>query len=288
MKKTDRNSLISFIVVILIGSGIALAGSQSGSSFFGIPLFASLVGLIFLIQWLAFIPAYLFQTEKFYDVTGSFTFIFVTIIAVVLNPIVDGRSILLSILVVIWALRLGSFLVLRVHKEGKDSRFDVIKPSFIRFLNAWTIQALWVTITSLAALIAINTTTRKELGVFALIGFIMWILGFVFEVVADTQKSRFRSNPKNKGKFINSGLWAHSRHPNYFGEIMLWIGIVVIALPILEGWLWVCLISPIFVTLLLTRVSGIPMLEKASDKKWSGQVDYEAYKENTPVLIPRL
>jgi steroid 5-alpha reductase family enzyme len=287
MKKTDRNTLIALPVVIMIGLGVALAGSQGGASVFGIPLFALSVGLAFLIQWLVFIPAYLLQTEKFFDLTGSITYISVTIIAVLLNPVVDGRSILLLVMVVIWATRLGTFLFRRIQKAGKDARFDEIKPSFIRFLSAWTLQGLWVTFTLATALAAITTTTRKELGLFALIGFLIWVFGFAIEVVADTQKSRFRADPMNKGKFIDTGLWARSRHPNYFGEIVLWIGVAFIALPILRGWQWVTLISPVFVTLLLTRISGVPMLEKRADEKWGGQEGYEAYKERTPVLIPR-
>jgi steroid 5-alpha reductase family enzyme len=287
MEKTDRNAYLALPLVILAGVGVALAGSQGGASAFGIPIFTLGVGLAFLIQWLVFIPAYLLQSERFFDLTGSFTYISVTVIAVLLSPVVDGRSILLLILVVIWAGRLGTFLFRRIQKAGKDTRFDAIKPSFIRFLNTWTLQGLWVTFTLAAALAAITTSTRKELGVFALIGFLVWVFGFAIEATADAQKSRFRANPENKGRFIHTGLWAWSRHPNYFGEIVLWIGVAVIALPILRGWQWVTLISPVFVTLLLTRVSGVPMLEKRADEKWGGQEDYEAYKERTPVLIPR-
>ncbi len=287
MKKADRNALIALPIIILIGLGVALAGSQGGASVFGIPLFAFSVGLAFLIQWLAFIPAYLLQTEFFFDLTGSITYISVTAISVLLSTVVDGRSILLLVLVMIWAARLGTFLFRRIHKAGKDARFDEIKPSFIRFLNVWNLQGLWVTFTLAAALAAITTTTRRELGLFALIGFLIWVFGFTVEVAADTQKSRFRADPENKGKFIHTGLWARSRHPNYFGEIVLWIGVAVIALPALQGWQWVTLISPVFVILLLTRVSGVPMLEKRADEEWGDQEDYQAYKERTPVLIPR-
>jgi steroid 5-alpha reductase family enzyme len=286
MEKADRNALIALPIVILVALGVAWAGSQGGASVLGIPIFALAVGVVFLIQWLAFIAAYLLQTERFYDLTGSITYISVAILAVLLSPVVDGRSILLLVLVVIWAARLGTFLFRRIQKAGKDARFDDIKPSFIRFLNTWTLQGLWVTFTLAAALAAITTTTRKELGVFALVGFLIWAFGFAIEVTADAQKSRFRADPQNKGKFINTGLWAWSRHPNYFGEIVLWIGVAVIALPILRGWRWVTLISPVFVTLLLTRISGVPILEKRADEKWGGQEDYEAYKERTSVLIP--
>jgi len=287
MEKTDRNALIALPAVILIALGVALAGSQGGASILGVPVFALSVGLVFLIQWLAFIPAYLRQSERFYDLTGSITYISVTIMAVLLSPVVDGRSILLLALVVIWAARLGTFLFRRIQKAGKDARFDDIKPSFLRFLNTWTLQGLWVTFTLAAALAAITTTTRKELGLFALLGFLVWVFGFAIEVTADAQKSRFRADPENRGKFIHTGLWAWSRHPNYFGEIVLWIGVAIIALPVLRGWQWVTLISPVFVTLLLTRVSGVPMLERRADEKWGDQEDYEAYKERTPVLIPR-
>lgn len=288
MKTADRNALITFPVLIIVGALVALAGSQGGTSVAGVPLFALSVGLAFLIQWLVFIPAYIFQTEKFFDLTGSLTYISVITGAVIFSEGVDGRSILLAALVVIWAIRLGSFLFGRIKKAGKDDRFDEIKPSFIRFLNVWTIQGLWVTFTMAAALVAITTTTRKELDLFAIVGFLIWVFGFAIEVIADSQKSRFSANPDNKGKFIQTGLWSISRHPNYFGEIVLWIGVAVIALPILQGWQWVALISPVFVAFLLIGVSGIPLLENKADKKWGGQEDYESYKKRTPILIPWL
>lgn len=288
MQKKNVNALITFIVLIVIGVLVALAGSQGGASVFGLPLFALAVGLAFLIQWLAFIPAFALQTEKFFDLTGSLTYITVSTLAFLLNPGHDARAGLLYALVLIWAVRLGTFLFRRIQKAGKDDRFDEIKPNFLRFLNVWTIQGLWVTFTMAAALVAITSATHKGLDLFAAIGFLVWLTGFAIEVAADSQKSAFSANPENKGRFISTGLWARSRHPNYFGEITLWVGVAIIALPVLQGWQWVALISPVFVTVLLTRVSGVPLLEAKADKKWGGQEDYEAYKKNTPVLIPRL
>jgi steroid 5-alpha reductase family enzyme len=287
MEKADRNALIALPIVILIALGVALAGSQGGDSVLGIPIFALAVAVVFVIQWVGFIAAYLLQTEKFFDLTGSITYISVTIMAVWLSSVVDGRTILLLILVVIWAGRLGTFLFRRILKAGKDARFDDIKVSFVRFLNTWTLQGLWVTLTLAAALAAITTTNRKELGLFAIIGTLVWIFGFAIEATADAQKNQFRADPENRGKFIDTGLWSWSRHPNYFGEIVLWVGVAIIALPVLRGWQWVTLISPVFVALLLTRISGVPILEKRADEKWGGQEDYEKYKERTPVLIPR-
>lgn len=288
MKKTDRNALIALLAIILVGVLIALAGSQGGAVVGGIPVFAISVALAFLIQWLVFIPAFVLQSEKFFDLTGSLSYVTVITVTLLLSGTFDSRSILIFILVVVWAARLGTFLYRRIKKAGKDDRFDEIKPSFLRFLNVWTIQGLWITLTLAAALVAITSSYRKGIDVFAIIGLLIWLLGFGIEAVADYQKSRFNADPANKGKFVNTGLWSRSRHPNYFGEITLWIGIAVIALPVLRGWQFVALISPIFVTLLLTKVSGIPLLEKKADKKWGGQEDYEAYKKKTPVLIPRL
>jgi len=287
MKKADRSALFVLPILICLGLMIAFAGSQGGTSVAGVPLFALLVAFTFLVQWIAFIPAFILQTEKYFDLTGSVTYITIVTLAVILSGNLDGRSILIWILIVIWAIRLGTFLFSRIQKSGKDDRFDELKPSFIRFLNVWSIQGLWVTFTSTAALVGITSTIRKELDIFALLGFLIWILGFVIEVIADTQKLRFKAVKKNQGQFIHTGLWARSRHPNYLGEILLWCGIAIIILPILNGWQWIALFSPVFVTFLLTKVSGIPLLEKKADKKWGGQKDYEDYKKRTPILIPR-
>jgi steroid 5-alpha reductase family enzyme len=210
----------------------------------------------------------------------------VTWLAVLLSPQVDARAWLLAVIVSIWTLRLGIFLFRRIQAAGEDERFREIKPSWPRFLLTWTVQGLWVSFTMAAALAAITSETRLGLGIFALVGFLTWVLGFGIEVIADQQKSKFRAEPHNAGKFINTGLWSWSRHPNYFGEIVLWIGVALIAVPVLSGWQWLTMISPIFVVILLTRVSGLPMLEKRADEKWGGQPEYEDYKNKTSILIP--
>lgn len=288
MNRQQLRSLIAIIAVILIGAGVAFSGSQGSARLGNLPVFAIAVGISFLIQWLGFIPAFIFQTEKFYDITGTFTYITVTLFSLLSTPSPDARGYLVAGLVLIWTLRLGIFLFSRVLKSGKDDRFDDIKPSFLRFLNAWTIQGLWVVFTAAAALITITSSYQKPLDIFAIAGLLIWIFGFTFEVIADNQKNRFREDPANKGRFISEGLWSISRHPNYFGEIVLWLGIAIIALPVLRGWQWVAMISPVFVIFLLTRISGVPMLEKKADQKWGGQEEYEAYKAATPVLVPRL
>ena len=287
MNNTHIRSVIGIIIAILVGLGVALAGSQGGYRIGDLPIYALIVGWAFLIQWLAFIPAYLRRSEKFFDLTGSITYISVTLLAVILTPVRDARSFLLLGLVAIWAARLGTFLFKRINTVGEDRRFREIKNSFLRFLLTWTIQGLWVTFSLAAALAAITSEKRVGMDLFAVIGILFWLIGFGIEVAADKQKSDFNSDPANKGKFINTGLWSWSRHPNYFGEIVLWVGVAIISLPVLQGWQWIGMISPVFVTLLLTRISGVPMLEKRADEKWGGQEDYEVYKANTSILIPQ-
>ena len=287
MDQRVTRSLLAILIIVIIAIFIAWAGSQGSYAIGGIPIFALGIALAFIINWIAFIPAYLRQTEKFFDLVGSITYLSVIWVSFLLTPETDSRSILLVGIISIWAIRLGTFLFRRIRKAGEDRRFTELKTSFARFLATWTIQGLWVSLTVAAALAAITSTQKVSLDGFAIIGFIVWLTGFGFEVVADRQKSAFNAEPQNAGKFISTGLWSWSRHPNYFGEIVLWIGVAIIAIPTLQGWQWITMISPLFVVLLLTRVSGIPMLEKRADEKWGGQPDYETYKASTSILVPR-
>lgn len=281
------------IVVILVATGIGFAlahiVSPGSLSLLGQPLLPMLALLAFGVQWLVFLPSYWAQTEHYYDLTGSATYISVIALAagMRLSAEADWRTALLLGLVLIWALRLGSFLFKRIRQDGKDGRFDDIKPHFLRFLVAWTLQGLWVFLTLFAALIAMSVQPTQAPGLLEVLGLGVWLLGFAFEAVADWQKSAFKANPANKGRFIDVGLWRWSRHPNYFGEITLWVGVAMIATPVMSGWLWLGWLSPVFVAFLLIKVSGIPMLEQRADDRWGGQADYETYKARTPVLIPR-
>ncbi len=285
MSKEDQQALVAILISVLMALGMVWAGSQGGYTVGGIPLFALDVAVAFVIQWIAFIPAYWKRTQAFYDLVGSITNITVILISVLLTPVLDARSWVLAVIIVIWAGRLGYFLVSRVWLDGEDRRFHEIKLSFLRFLLAWTMQGLWVAFTLAAALAAITSTGKARFDIFAAIGFLLWLAGFTIEAVADHQKRVFKARPENKDDFIHTGLWAWSRHPNYFGEIILWIGVTVIAFPVLQGWQYVTLVSPAFVAILLTMISGIPMLEAYADKKWGDQPDYEAYKSNTSTLM---
>lgn len=283
MSEAEKRAVIAWPIVILCAGFLAWAGSDGGQ----FPTFALVVALILGGQWLAFVPAYLSQSEKFFDLTGSITYLLAILAVLWAHPAPTGRVWLVALLVVVWAVRLGSFLFWRIQKAGKDGRFDQIKPSFIRFLTVWTIQGLWVSFTAAAALAALTNHAVHPLDWTAWLGLVVWLVGFVLEVTADAQKNSFNAQPANKGRFIHTGLWAYSRHPNYLGEILLWVGIAIISAPMLQGWQYITLLSPVFVAFLLLRVSGVPLLEAKADQKWDGQPEYEAYKHQTPVLWPR-
>ena len=273
------NLLIS-LVVFFIAISIAAAT--------GIENVLRVVILAFLIQWVAYIPAYVFQTEKFYDLTGSLTYLSVTWYALILASSdfanANVANIVIILLISLWALRLGSFLFMRIHKDGEDKRFRTIKPSATQFFMTWTLQGLWVSLCSMCALTAISSDSGVVVNALFYFGLGLFLLGFSTEIVADNQKSKFRSFPENRDKFITTGLWAKSRHPNYFGEIVLWAGIAVMSFSSLEGWQYLTLISPIFTYILLVYVSGVRMLEARADIKWRHDENYKKYKSNTPVL----
>ncbi|MBF88785.1 MAG: hypothetical protein CMG75_03830 [Candidatus Marinimicrobia bacterium] len=291
MKKLIKN-YFTILIIITTAILIALAGSQIEHNYYGSisPLVFCMI-ISFAIHWLVFIPSYIARSEKFYDITGTLAYISTLVVAsshIILNlgSKLTDRSLVLILFVSIWSLRLGMFLFSRIIKVGEDKRFRDIKISFSSFLVAWTLSGLWVFLTSANALTAIINNQPLSGNLVSYFGISLWLSGFLIEVVADSQKKRFRANPRNQGEFIANGLWSFSRHPNYFGEIILWFGIALIALPTLSGSQFATLISPLFVFLLLTRISGINLLETKADEVWGERKDYNDYKNNTPELVP--
>ncbi len=280
------------IVINLLIALFAFAIAISIAYATGIELVFRAVFLAFAIQWIAFIPAYVFQTEKFYDLTGSLTYLSVIWFSLTVSSEyfanLNLANLVIVLLITFWALRLGSFLFMRIHKDGEDKRFRTIKPSASQFFMTWTLQGLWVSLCSMCALTAISSDSGLIVNPIFFAGLVLFIFGFLLEIIADKQKSKFRAIPENKNKFISSGLWARSRHPNYFGEIVLWTGIAVMSFSSLEGLQYLTLISPIFTYVLLVYISGVRMLEARGDIKWGENEDYRNYKENTPVLLLRL
>ena len=281
----------NIIIIICFASIIALGGSHNSMTYNGYPILFFCLSASFLVHWIIFIPSFLAKTEKFYDITGTLAYLITLYLASVLTSYSSGASLEPRTLIIIgmvsfWALRLGIFLFIRVLKVGEDRRFREAKKSFSKYLVWWTMSALWVFLTTANALtLIINNKKLVNQPIFYL-GLLIWFIGILFEIIADEQKRRFRLNEENRGKYISSGLWSISRHPNYFGEIILWIGIAIISLPTLSGFQYVTLISPLFIYLLLTRISGVNLLEESSDKKWGDLQEYEQYKRETPVLVP--
>ena len=280
MKQSLLNLLFS-LIAFSIAYGIALLT--------GLEVIQQAVLIAFLIQWILFIPAFYFQTEKFYDITGSVTYIsIVSYISIqsyyAIN--INVGSILLASCIILWAIRLGSFLFTRIHIAGEDKRFKLIKPSPTRFFMTWTLQGMWVSICSMCALTAIASKNGVIQNGFFYMGMLVFITGFVLEIIADMQKSRFRKNPDNKDQFIAHGLWYYSRHPNYFGEITLWLGISIMSFSSLSSWQYITLISPLFTYLLLVYISGVRILEISGMEKWGHLEKYQEYVRTTSSLFP--
>ena len=282
---TQSKSLIGITMSLIFAASILLAGSQGSLSVNGLPLFAVCGAIGFILHWAIFIPSYAFQTEHYFDLTGSLSYITTVIVAMVLNPSLDIRDLIICAMILVWAVRLGSFLFWRIKKDGQDKRFIVMKTKFTWFLLTWTLGGLWVLVTMAAGLAALTSNTTVELGILGYVGITLWLFGFAVEVIADNQKRQFKKDPNNRDRFITSGLWSWSQHPNYFGEITLWLGLALLTYPVLSGWQLVTLISPIFVYLLLTRLSGIPTLDRLAKEKWSSDSDYKAYVEATSKLM---
>jgi steroid 5-alpha reductase family enzyme len=231
------------------------------------------------------------SSEKFYDLSGSFTH-FAVVAASLMSQtkLRTPRQLFVAIASVVWMTRLGTFLYSRILRDGKDARFDHIKPVWLSFMGAWTIQAVWVTLIQLPVVLLNDRTDAAGTGSVDVVLMALWLFGFLFEAAADTQKMVFRDDPANKHRFITTGLWQYSRHPNYFGEILMWSCMAGLAsvsalhsgiLALHAAWL-----SPAFTAVLLLRVSGVPMVEKAGQKKWGDDPAYQQYMKSTSCILP--
>lgn len=281
-----KRSIIGILLSIGIALLLAFAGSDGSVRLGSLPLFAICGSLAFLVHWLIFIPSFVYRTEHYFDLTGSIAYVTVVVAALLGRQAWDARSLVIALLILVWTLRLGYFLFRRVKRAGKDDRFDRLKTDFLAFFMVWTLSGLWVFLTAAPGIAAISAGHSKALDWIAMAGISIWLIGFAVEAVADHQKTRFKAQSANRDKFISTGLWAWSRHPNYFGEIVLWTGIAVIAFPVLTGWQRITLVSPVFVWFLLTRVSGIPLLEAKAEAKWGSDPAYQRYRDTTAILIP--
>ena len=287
-----RLTTIVVTSVFIIAGLIVSAVGNNSVTFSGYSAVLYCAAICIGVQWLAWIPASMAKTERFYDLTGGLTYLTVVGFSLWAGSQSEApslRELIVSLLVVIWALRLSSFLYLRIHRTGKDGRFDQLKTSPIRFLVPWTIQGLWVFLTMIVVIV-INSQAdlAPALGIWDAVGLSIWLLGFGIEVVADNQKTVFNTEPNNQGKWIDSGLWSYSRHPNYLGEILLWTGIACFGISCFTGLERFAWISPIFIYLLLTKLSGIPILDRRALEKWGDDLEYQKYRDHSPAFFSRL
>lgn len=243
-------------------------------------LFAVAVGLNVLL----FIPAFIWRTDKLTDISYALTFA----VLALWKWSGDWRNVELAIscsMVLVWAIRLGGFLLFRIWRMSTDKRFDGIREHFWKFFRFWLLQGISVAIILLP--IGMLEPVRSFVPWYAVTGLIIFLIGVSVEAIADIQKYIFNNNPSNKGRWIETGLWRLSRHPNYLGEMMVWIGVYLYALASLHGaWKWLGLLSPLYIIGLLLFVSGIPLLEKSADARWGTDPAYQAYKKRIKVLIP--
>lgn len=232
-----------------------------------------------------FIPAFIWKTDKLTDISYAVTFVIVALYGFLFGGITTASVVLFS-MITLWAVRLGSYLLVRIHKIGKDNRFDEMREHFWRFFRFWLLQGVSVWVVLLPSMLFFHNSIQT-IPPYAYIGLLLWLTGLTIEAVADMQKFRFINDPQNKGKWIDSGLWKYSRHPNYFGEILLWAGVYIFTLfglGVVESWIGA--IGPLYIASLILFVSGIPLLEKGAEERWGDQDAYQAYKKKTSILIP--
>jgi len=225
------------------------------------------------------------RTDVVTDLSYSLTF---ALLAVVL-PLTGAREpsqLIASLLVLLWAIRLGGYLFRRILRMKVDHRFDEMRDKPLRFARFWLLQAVAVAVIMLPVSYLLDRSGAPGFGAWAVAGAAVWLGGLLIEAVADAQKSAFRSKDENRGRFIASGLWRYSRHPNYFGEILVWWGLFLYAVPFLEGAALAVVVGPVFITVLLLFVSGIPLLERSADDKYGDDPAYRDYKRRTSILVP--
>ena len=233
-----------------------------------------------------FVLAYGLQTDKFTDFTYGLTFIILILYLTIANQAYSLAQIIVSAMIIIWAIRLISYLLIRILKIKKDSRFDDKRSNILSFLQFWIFQGLAVFTIMLPSIYLITQPKVVEINPLMVLGILTWLIGIVVESLSDKQKFKFKNNPQNKNLWIQSGLWKYSRHPNYFGEVLCWWGIFILTLPFTQGLSLLTIIGPIFITFILLFVSGIPPLEKRYDSKYAKNKKYQEYKKKTSILIP--
>ena len=225
------------------------------------------------------------RTDVVTDLSYSLTFALLAVVLAFTGARAPSQLIA-SLLVLLWAIRIGGYLFRRILRMKVDHRFDGMRDEPLRFARFWLLQAVAVAVIMLPVSYLLDRSGAPGLGAWAAAGAAVWLAGLLIEAAVDSQKSAFRSKDENRGRFIASGLWRYSRHPNYFGEILVWWGLFLSAVPVLHGAAFAVVAGPLFITLLLLFVSGIPPLERGADEKYGDDPAYRDYKRRTSILVP--
>ena len=260
------------------------------------------------MQMSFFCIAYLCQFDKVTDFAGASNFLLLAWLTYAIgteDSDFNTRKFVITICITLWSVRLGSYLLYRVLQRGSDQRFDDLRGKFFSFLGFWILQFVWVFVVSLPVITVNGSTENVDLGARDYIGWALFVIGFIIESWADNSKSIFVANREKKGenqgikqglnaqdeiKIITYGPWSISRHPNYFGEIIIWLGIFLSSCSVYEAnhmlWAYVSVISPVITFVLLIFVSGIPGAEERYNKKYGKNQWYLDYRNRTSPLIP--
>ena len=278
--------LISFLIILLVIIFLTYILSIDTLSINEIPIVYLFTSSILILNSTFFLHSYIYKTDIFFDLVGSLSFLSIGVISLLLIPNIDANQILVFFLLLFWSLRLGPFLFIRRLGANNDERLEEFFKSPISLYFLWSMNSLWVFFTSLSMIIIFSSPNENEFGLIQWLGLIVWVTGYVIEVISDSQKTKF--NKFNKGKFINIGLWKYIRHPNYLGEIIIWVGIFIISLNYIHSLTsFLSILSPIFVFLLLRFITGVPQLEARGKEKWGHLDEYNSYKEKTGLLFPK-
>ena len=278
--------LISFLIILLVIIFLTYILSIDTLSINEIPIVYLFTSSILILNSTFFLHSYIYKTDIFFDLVGSLSFLSIGVISLLLIPNIDANQILVFFLLLFWSLRLGPFLFIRRLGANNDERLEEFFKSPLSLYFLWSMNSLWVFFTSLSMIIIFSSPNENEFGLIQWLGLIVWVSGYVIEVISDSQKTKF--NKFNKGKFINIGLWKYIRHPNYLGEIIIWVGIFIISLNYIHSLTsFLSILSPIFVFLLLRFITGVPQLEARGKEKWGHLDEYNSYKEKTGLLFPK-
>ena len=283
------NTIKNIISVLLMWSILIFVSyilSFTSIEYQGLSVVYIMTLVVVLIQIISYFHSLIFKTELLFDFIGSLSFISLLVVGLIFMGNSDFNKFLISTLLFLWASRLGLFLLFRRIKAKKDIRLQEYLKTPSKLFVLWNMQAIWVILSSLPIIVILTSESTHTFGLIEWGGFLVWIIGFIIEILADNQKRNFKIT--NSSGFINTGLWAYSRHPNYLGEILIWTGITIISIRYIIGTGYIALISPIFVFILLRFISGVPQLELIANERWGSDENYKYYKNKVGLLFPKL